>query len=168
MLLLATLLPLVASSALVRADEAPGIETVVVTAEKRAEAANSIGMSIQAFSGAQLYDNRVTSLKDLGTVVPSFTVSQGYQGVPIYSMRGIGFNTINLGKVAQEDETGFVACTPAGIMEMLGRTGVNLKGRHVVVVGRSLIVGKLPTVAYAAVTRQKVGSVTVYFFRRLG
>src|ERR1051326_5432975 len=28
-----------------------------------------------------------------------------------------GFNTINLGKVAQEDETGFVACTPAGIME---------------------------------------------------
>jgi len=38
----------------------------------------------------------VTSLKDLGTVVPSFTVSQGYQGVPIYSLRGIGFNTINL------------------------------------------------------------------------
>ena len=31
-----------------------------------------------------------------------------------------GFNTINLGKVAQEDETGFVACTPAGIMELLG------------------------------------------------
>jgi methylenetetrahydrofolate dehydrogenase (NADP+) / methenyltetrahydrofolate cyclohydrolase len=29
-----------------------------------------------------------------------------------------GFNTINLGKVAQEDDTGFVACTPAGIMEL--------------------------------------------------
>jgi methylenetetrahydrofolate dehydrogenase (NADP+)/methenyltetrahydrofolate cyclohydrolase len=53
-----------------------------------------------------------------------------------------GFNTINLGKVAQEDETGFVACTPAGIMEMLARSGVDLKGKHVVVVGRSLIVGK--------------------------
>jgi len=95
-LLLATSLALITSSALVRADEAPGIETVVVTAEKRAEAANSIGMSIQAFSGARLTENRVTSLKDLGTVVPSFTVSQGYQGVPIYSLRGIGFNTINL------------------------------------------------------------------------
>jgi methylenetetrahydrofolate dehydrogenase (NADP+)/methenyltetrahydrofolate cyclohydrolase len=53
-----------------------------------------------------------------------------------------GFNTINLGKVAQEDETGFVACTPAGIMELLGRSGVDLKGKHVVVLGRSLIVGK--------------------------
>ena len=53
-----------------------------------------------------------------------------------------GFNTINLGKVAQEDETGFVACTPAGIMELLARRGVDLKGKHVVVLGRSLIVGK--------------------------
>jgi methylenetetrahydrofolate dehydrogenase (NADP+)/methenyltetrahydrofolate cyclohydrolase len=53
-----------------------------------------------------------------------------------------GFNTINLGKVAQEDETGFVACTPAGIMELLARSGVDLKGKHVVVLGRSLIVGK--------------------------
>ena len=53
-----------------------------------------------------------------------------------------GFNTINLGKVAQEDETGFVACTPAGIMELLARSAVDLKGKHVVVLGRSLIVGK--------------------------
>ena len=53
-----------------------------------------------------------------------------------------GFNTINIGKVVQEDETGFVACTPAGIMQMLARSGVDLKGKHVVVLGRSLIVGK--------------------------
>lgn len=53
-----------------------------------------------------------------------------------------GFHTVNIGKVAQEDETGFVACTPAGVMELLGRSGVNLKGKHVVVIGRSLIVGK--------------------------
>jgi methylenetetrahydrofolate dehydrogenase (NADP+)/methenyltetrahydrofolate cyclohydrolase len=53
-----------------------------------------------------------------------------------------GFNTLNLGKVAQEDDTGFVSCTPAGIMELLARSGVDLKGKHVVVLGRSLIVGK--------------------------
>ncbi len=53
-----------------------------------------------------------------------------------------GFHTLNLGKVAQEDETGFVACTPAGIMELLARSGTDLKGKHVVVLGRSLIVGK--------------------------
>lgn len=53
-----------------------------------------------------------------------------------------GFHTINLGKVAQEDESGFVSCTPAGIMELLNRSGVDLNGKHVVVLGRSLIVGK--------------------------
>ncbi len=53
-----------------------------------------------------------------------------------------GFSTINLGKVAQEDDTGFVACTPAGIMELLAHSGIDLKGKHVVVLGRSLIVGK--------------------------
>jgi methylenetetrahydrofolate dehydrogenase (NADP+)/methenyltetrahydrofolate cyclohydrolase len=53
-----------------------------------------------------------------------------------------GFHTLNLGKVAQEDETGFVSCTPAGVMEMLKRSDVDLRGKHVVVIGRSLIVGK--------------------------
>jgi methylenetetrahydrofolate dehydrogenase (NADP+)/methenyltetrahydrofolate cyclohydrolase len=53
-----------------------------------------------------------------------------------------GFSPINIGKLAQEDDTGFSACTPAGIMELLARSSVNLEGKHVVVLGRSLIVGK--------------------------
>lgn len=53
-----------------------------------------------------------------------------------------GFHTLNLGKLAQEDPTGFASCTPAGIMELLARSDVDLKGKHVVVLGRSLIVGK--------------------------
>jgi methylenetetrahydrofolate dehydrogenase (NADP+)/methenyltetrahydrofolate cyclohydrolase len=53
-----------------------------------------------------------------------------------------GLGTMNLGKVAQDDESGFVSCTPAGIMTLLARSGVDLKGKHVVVIGRSLLVGK--------------------------
>jgi methylenetetrahydrofolate dehydrogenase (NADP+)/methenyltetrahydrofolate cyclohydrolase len=53
-----------------------------------------------------------------------------------------GLGTMNLGKVAQDDDTGFVSCTPAGIMELLAHSGVDLKGKHVVVLGRSLLVGK--------------------------
>jgi methylenetetrahydrofolate dehydrogenase (NADP+)/methenyltetrahydrofolate cyclohydrolase len=53
-----------------------------------------------------------------------------------------GLGTINLGKIAQDDESGFVCCTPAGILELLSRSGVRLAGRHVVVLGRSLLVGK--------------------------
>ena len=70
-----------------------------------------------------------------------------------------GFNTVNLGKVAQEDETGFVACTPAGIMELLARSGVDLKGKHVVVLGRSLIVGK--PIALLALQKKAGANATV-------
>ena len=70
-----------------------------------------------------------------------------------------GFHTMNLGKLAQEDETGFVACTPAGIMELLARSGVTLAGKHVVVLGRSLIVGK--PVALLAMQKKSWANATV-------
>jgi outer membrane receptor protein involved in Fe transport len=72
------------------------IETLVVTAQRREETANSVGMPIQAFSGDTLQQLRVTDPKDLSAIAPSFSVSQSYQGVPTYTLRGIGFNTINL------------------------------------------------------------------------
>ena len=54
-----------------------------------------------------------------------------------------GFHPLNLGKLlASGGKVGFVPCTPAGIKEILRRTGVNLDGAEVVVVGRSNIVGK--------------------------
>lgn len=53
-----------------------------------------------------------------------------------------GFNTVNIGKLCQEDESGFVACTPAGIVELIERSGIETEGKHVVVLGRSQIVGK--------------------------
>ena len=70
-----------------------------------------------------------------------------------------GFHTVSLGKLCQEDEAGFVACTPAGIMELLIRSGVSLAGKHVVVVGRSLIVGK--PVALLAVQKKDWANATV-------
>ncbi|HEY4302500.1 MAG TPA: bifunctional 5,10-methylenetetrahydrofolate dehydrogenase/5,10-methenyltetrahydrofolate cyclohydrolase [Candidatus Didemnitutus sp.] len=70
-----------------------------------------------------------------------------------------GFHTLNLGKLAQEDPTGFVACTPAGIMELLKRSGVSLAGKHVVVLGRSLIVGK--PAALLAIQRHAGANATV-------
>ncbi|MGN0834306.1 MAG: bifunctional methylenetetrahydrofolate dehydrogenase/methenyltetrahydrofolate cyclohydrolase FolD [Candidatus Spyradosoma sp.] len=53
-----------------------------------------------------------------------------------------GFSTTNVGRLVQERPDAFAACTPAGIVELLERSGVRTDGRHVVVVGRSLIVGK--------------------------
>jgi methylenetetrahydrofolate dehydrogenase (NADP+)/methenyltetrahydrofolate cyclohydrolase len=70
-----------------------------------------------------------------------------------------GLGTMNLGKVAQDDANGFVSCTPAGIIELLTRSGVDLKGKHVVVLGRSLLVGK--PVALLALQKKSNATVTV-------
>jgi methylenetetrahydrofolate dehydrogenase (NADP+) / methenyltetrahydrofolate cyclohydrolase len=70
-----------------------------------------------------------------------------------------GFSPVNIGKLAQEDDTGFSTCTPAGIMELLARSSVNLEGKHVVVLGRSLIVGK--PAALLALQRKAGANATV-------
>ncbi len=70
-----------------------------------------------------------------------------------------GLNPVNLGKIGQEDDTGLVSCTPAGVMELLSRSGVSLQGKHVVVLGRSLLVGK--PVALLAMQKKPGANATV-------
>ena len=53
-----------------------------------------------------------------------------------------GFHPENVGKLLIGHTDGFVSCTPAGVMEMLSRSGVGTRAADVVVVGRSNIVGK--------------------------
>lgn len=53
-----------------------------------------------------------------------------------------GFNTINIGRLVQELPNAIAACTPAGVIELLKRSGVKTAGKRAVVIGRSLIVGK--------------------------
>jgi methylenetetrahydrofolate dehydrogenase (NADP+)/methenyltetrahydrofolate cyclohydrolase len=53
-----------------------------------------------------------------------------------------GFHPVNVGKNLIGDRDGFVPCTPAGVKEMLARSGTVTKGKECVIVGRSNIVGK--------------------------
>jgi methylenetetrahydrofolate dehydrogenase (NADP+)/methenyltetrahydrofolate cyclohydrolase len=53
-----------------------------------------------------------------------------------------GFNPVNVGKLLMGDLTGFQPCTPAGIRELLARSGVKTAGAEVVILGRGNIVGK--------------------------
>lgn len=52
-----------------------------------------------------------------------------------------GFHPVNVGKLVIGLDT-YLPCTPAGIQELLKRSGINPSGKHVVIVGRSNIVGK--------------------------
>ncbi len=53
-----------------------------------------------------------------------------------------GFHPINVGKLVTGDPNGFKPATPYGVQEMLIRSGIETSGAHVVIVGRSNIVGK--------------------------
>ena len=53
-----------------------------------------------------------------------------------------GFHPENVAKLALEDESGFIPCTPAGCMRLLAETGIETSGAEAVVLGRSMIVGK--------------------------
>jgi methylenetetrahydrofolate dehydrogenase (NADP+)/methenyltetrahydrofolate cyclohydrolase len=53
-----------------------------------------------------------------------------------------GFHPVNVGKNLIGERDGFVPCTPAGVQEMLARSGTETKGKECVIVGRSNIVGK--------------------------
>ncbi|KXG43293.1 bifunctional methylenetetrahydrofolate dehydrogenase/methenyltetrahydrofolate cyclohydrolase FolD [Tepidibacillus decaturensis] len=52
-----------------------------------------------------------------------------------------GFHPINVGKM-MIGEDAYLPCTPHGIIELIKRTGTEIKGKHAVVIGRSNIVGK--------------------------
>jgi methylenetetrahydrofolate dehydrogenase (NADP+)/methenyltetrahydrofolate cyclohydrolase len=53
-----------------------------------------------------------------------------------------GFHPLNIAKLALGDDSGFVPCTPLGCLRLLRESGVAIGGAHVVVLGRSMIVGK--------------------------
>ncbi len=67
-----------------------------------------------------------------------------------------GFHAVNLGALVQ-GRPGFVPGTPAGVMRLLEHAGVELAGRHAVIVGRSTIVGK----PLALLLLQKDATVTI-------
>ena len=53
-----------------------------------------------------------------------------------------GFHPDNVAKLVLDDASGFVPCTPLGVQRLLVESGVQIAGAHVVVLGRSMIVGK--------------------------
>ncbi len=70
-----------------------------------------------------------------------------------------GFHPLNVAKLALGDESGFVPCTPLGCQRLLVESGFEIAGAHVVVLGRSMIVGK--PLALLLMRKGKGGDATV-------
>lgn len=70
-----------------------------------------------------------------------------------------GFHPVNVAKLVLEEEDGFVPCTPLGCMELLKAYGIETAGKHAVVIGRSMIVGK--PMANLLVSKKANATVTI-------
>ena len=68
-----------------------GVEEIIVTAQKREENINDVGMSIQAATGEQLEQMGINDTSQLDRVVTGFNSNVTYYGTAIYSIRGVGF-----------------------------------------------------------------------------
>lgn len=138
-------------------------DAIIVTAQRRGESLNSVPMAVQAVDAETLKYLRVTDVRDLTTVAPSFTVSQSYQGVPTYTLRGIGFNTINLSSTSTVgtyvDEVAYAyAIMNTGPIMDLERVEV-LKGPQGTLYGRNTTAGLINFIT-GKPTAQFKGSLT--------
>src|SRR6185437_2677932 len=72
------------------------LQELVVTAQKREQNLNDIGMSVQAASGEKLTQLGITSTEDLKKIIPGFEVTPNYYGTNVYTIRGVGFQDTSL------------------------------------------------------------------------
>lgn len=70
-----------------------------------------------------------------------------------------GFHPLNMGRLLLGEKKGFFPCTPYGISIMLHRSGIQVAGKHVVIIGRSNIVGK--PLAALLMQKEKEANATV-------
>ncbi|WP_374410485.1 TonB-dependent receptor [Novosphingobium colocasiae] len=77
--------------------ENSGIAEIVVTAQKRAQSVMDVGATLNVLSAENLTKQRVFKGEDLAIAVPSLTFARSAYNTPIFSLRGIGFNSTALG-----------------------------------------------------------------------
>ena len=77
-------------------DPNTGVGEIVVTAQKRSESINRVGMSISAVTGDQLVSKGVTDVSQLAKVVPGFVFNNTLYGAAVYTIRGVGFQESSL------------------------------------------------------------------------
>jgi iron complex outermembrane receptor protein len=87
-----------ADAAATTASPAPGVtvQELVVTAQKREQNIQNVGMSIQAATGASLQKLGINNTEDLQKIVPGFTATPNYYGTNVFTIRGVGFQDTSL------------------------------------------------------------------------
>jgi iron complex outermembrane recepter protein len=82
------------------ADAGETLQEIVVTAEKRSEPIDKIGMSITAITDDTLQLRNISDPAELVTLVPGLSYEQAARGAPVYYIRGVGFDDTTLGSAS--------------------------------------------------------------------
>ena len=144
-------------------DVTPGLATVLVGENPASQM--YVGMNNKAAADLGINSRQITlavdtSEDELLGVVAGLNADPGIHGIlvqlplpdhidegkvleAIHPSKDVdGFHPINVGRLATDSGDFFAPCTPAGVIEMLTRSGHDPSGKNVVVVGRSNIVGR--------------------------
>lgn len=73
------------------------LDDIIVTAQKRSQALNEVGLTITAATADELTQLGITDVGGLAKVTPGLTFTQSQDGTPLFTVRGVGFNDYTLG-----------------------------------------------------------------------
>jgi iron complex outermembrane recepter protein len=131
----------VASSA--AAEDADGLAEIIVTAQKRSQRLSDVGMTISAFSGDTLKTAGVASAADLPQLVPGLTYARSNTGLPVYTLRGVGFYETSLS--AYPAVTVYVDEAPLAFPLLTNHTGLDLERVEVLKGPQGILFGQNST-----------------------
>jgi len=100
------------------------IPEIVVTAQKREQSINDVGLTVAAVSAQQLESAGITDISELPRVVSGFSASRSNDDVPVFTIRGIGFNAVQIS--AAPTVSAYVDEAPLPYLAMTGGTMLDL------------------------------------------
>ena len=148
------------------AEPQDGIGDIIVTAQKRAQALDDVGQTINVVDADLLAQRNITTAADLSKVVPGFTVAANGDGTPVYTLRGISFNSVNFGTAPtvsvyiDEAPLPFSVMTQGALLD-LERVEV-LKGPQGTLFGQNSTAGAINYIAAKPTPRLEAGARLTY------
>lgn len=147
-----------------------GIQDIVVTAQRRNQALNDVGITVNVIGAEAIAARQVTDMADIGKLVSGFSAVNSSLNVPVYSLRGVGFNDGSLASNAtvavyvDEIPLPYPAMTQGAVLD-LERIEV-LKGPQGTLYGQNSTAGTINYIA--AKPRDQFGAGITASYGRFG
>jgi iron complex outermembrane receptor protein len=117
--------PSVAPTVAPGTDDTGGISEIVVTAQKRQQKLMEVGITVNVATKLQLQNSGVTDIRQLANVVPSFTATSNFDGIPQFGIRGLVFTSNQLS--ASPTVSTYIDEVPLPYSAMTGGTLLDLE-----------------------------------------